>query len=142
MATGLSFLWNRYDKSKPFVLLAGLALFAYYGIGTFTSARGFHETGIGIARGGWQRSEVIQSLRSYSAYSMYTKPNSSLYMWSDRAGDSIPDFEQLNEKGTDARVLLTVFHHIPPGEKRLNELVSGLELPGEDQVVSIYALDP
>ena len=142
MAAGLSFLWNYYDRSRPFVLLAGLALCAYYALGTFTTVQGFHETGLGIARRGWHRSEVIQGLRSYSAYSIYTNSNSSLYLWSDRAGYSIPDFELLKEKGTDSRVLLVIFHHVPPGGKRLNTLVSNLELLGEDQVASIYALDP
>ena len=142
LAAGLSFLWDHYNRTRPFIVLIGLVLIAYYALGTFASIQQFHETGIGIARRGWNRSEVIQSLRSYSRYSMYTNSNSSLYLWSDRAGYGIPDFEQLKEKGTDTRVLLVIFHHVPPSGKRLNELVSGLKLLGDDQVASIYAFDP
>ncbi|MGE5378880.1 MAG: ArnT family glycosyltransferase [Bacteroidota bacterium] len=142
LAAGLSFLWNRYSRSKPFVVLIALALVAYYAAGTFVTVQGFHDTGIGIARRGWNRSEVIRSLRSYSTSPMYTNSNSSLYLWSDRAGYGIPEFEQLKEKGTDSRVLLVIFHHVPPSGKRLDELVGGLKLLGEDQVASIYAFDP
>lgn len=142
LTTGLSFLWDRYDRSRPFVVLIGLALVAYYALGTFSSVQVFHATGIGIARRGWHRSEVIQSLRSYSAYPVYSNSGSSLYLWSDRAGYSIPDFEALKEKGTDSRVVLVIFHHVPPTGKRLDELVSGLKLLAEDQVASVYAFDP
>jgi 4-amino-4-deoxy-L-arabinose transferase-like glycosyltransferase len=142
LTSGLSFLWNNYGKARPFVVLAGLGLIAYYGAATFVSVQGFHDTGLGIARRGWNRSDVIQSLRSYPDDPMYTNSNSSLYLWSDRAGYSIPDFEILKEKGTDTRVLLVIFHHVPPTGKRLDELVSSLELIKEDKVASIYALDP
>ncbi len=142
LTSGLSFLWNNYGKARPFVVLAGLSLIAYYGAATFVSVQGFHDTGIGIARRGWSRSDVIQSLRSYPDDPMYTNSNSSLYLWSDRAGYGIPDFELLKEKGTDTRVLLVIFHHVPPTGKRLDELVNGLELIKEDKVASIYALNP
>jgi hypothetical protein len=142
LAAGLSFLWNNYGKARPFVVLIGLGLVAYYTVGTFVSVQEFHDTGLGIARRGWSRSDVIQSLRSYSDLPMYTNSNSSLYLWSDRAGYGIPDFELLKEQGTDRRVLLVVFHHVPPTGKRLDALVSGLKLIEEDQVASIYALDP
>jgi 4-amino-4-deoxy-L-arabinose transferase-like glycosyltransferase len=142
LAAGLSFLWNNYGKARPFVVLIGLGLITYYSAGTFVSVQGFHETGLGIARRGWNRSDVIQSLRSYADTPMYTNSNSSLYLWSDRAGYGIPDFETLKEKGTNTRVLLVVFHHVPPTGKRLDALVSGLKLVEEDRVASIYALDP
>jgi 4-amino-4-deoxy-L-arabinose transferase-like glycosyltransferase len=142
LAAGLSFLWNNYGKARPFVVLAGLGLIVYYAVGTSVSVQGFHDTGLGIARRGWSRSEVIQSLRSYPGVPMYSNSNSSLYLWSDRAGYGIPDFELLKQKGTDARVLLVIFHHVPPTGKRLDELISGLKLIKEDQVASIYALDP
>jgi 4-amino-4-deoxy-L-arabinose transferase-like glycosyltransferase len=142
LVAGLSFLWNSYGKMRPFVVLAGLGLIVYYAAGTFVSVQGFHDTGLGIARRGWNRSDVIQSLRSYPDTPMYTNSNSSLYLWSDRAGYGIPDFEMLKEKGTDARVLLVVFHHVPPTGRRLDTLISGLKLVEEDQVASIYALDP
>jgi 4-amino-4-deoxy-L-arabinose transferase-like glycosyltransferase len=142
LAAGLSFLWNNYGKARPFVVLAGVGLLVYYAAGTFVSVQGFHATGLGIARRGWSRSEVIQSLRSYPETSMYTNSSSSLYLWSDRAGYGIPDFETLKGKGTDRRVLLVVFHHVPPTGKRLDALVSDLKLIEEDQVASIYALDP
>jgi hypothetical protein len=142
LAAGLSFLWNNYGKARPFIVLAGLGLIVYYAVGTFVSVQGFHNTGLGIARRGWNRSEVIQSLQSYADTPMYTNSNSSLYLWSDRAGYGIPDFELLKEKGTDTRALLVVFHHVPPAGKRLDALVSGLKLIEEDKVASIYALDP
>jgi 4-amino-4-deoxy-L-arabinose transferase-like glycosyltransferase len=142
LAAGLAFLWNNYGKARPFVVLIGLCLVAYYLAGTVVTVQGFHDTGLGIARRGWSRSDVIQSLRSYPGTPMYTNSNSSLYLWSDRAGYGIPEFELLKEKGTDARVLLVVFHHVPPTGKRLDALVSGLKLIEEDKVASIYALDP
>jgi hypothetical protein len=142
LAAGLSFLWNNYGKVRPIVVLIGLGLIAYYAAGTFVSVQGFHETGLGIARRGWNRSDVIQSLRSYPNVPMYTNSSSSLYLWSDRTGYSVPDFELLKEKGTEMRVLLVVFHHVPPSGKRLDALISGLKLIEEDRVASIYALDP
>ena len=142
LASGLSFLWNNYGKARPFVVVAGLALIVYYAAGTFVTVQGFHDTGIGIARRGWQRSSVIQSLRSYADDPIYTNSNSSLYLWSDRAGYSVPDFELLKEKGTNTRVLLVIFHHVPPTGNRLDALVSGLKLIEEDKVASIYYLDP
>jgi 4-amino-4-deoxy-L-arabinose transferase-like glycosyltransferase len=142
LIAGLSFLWNNYAKARPFVILAGLGLLVYYAAGTFVSVQGFHDTGLGIARRGWSRSEVIQSLRSYPDTPIYTNSNSSLYLWSDRAGYGVTDFETLKEKGTDTRVLLVVFHHVPPTGKRLDALVSGLKMIEEDKVASIYALDP
>jgi hypothetical protein len=117
-------------------------LIAYYAVGTFATVQGFHDTGIGIARRGWHRSSVIQRLPTYSDDPIYTNSNSSLYLWSDRAGYSIPDFELLKEKGTDTRILLVIFHHVPPTGKRLAALVSGLKLIEEDKVASIYVLDP
>jgi 4-amino-4-deoxy-L-arabinose transferase-like glycosyltransferase len=142
LGAGLSFLWNNYGKAKPFIFLIGLGLVIYYAVGTFVSVQGFHDTGLGIARRGWSRSDVVQSLRTYFDIPMYTNSNSSLYLWSDRAGYGIPEFELLKEKGTDRRVLLVVFHHVPPTGKRLDALVSGLKLIEEDKVASIYALDP
>ncbi|HEX5836723.1 MAG TPA: hypothetical protein VFY26_02750, partial [Anaerolineales bacterium] len=140
LAVFFSYIWNRFGRMRPLVVLMSVGLMMYYAAGTFITVRAFNESGIGIARRGWHRSELIQSLRSYSNYSMYTNSNSSLYLWSDRSGYDIPEFEQLKETGTDREVLLVIFHHVPPTGKRLNELTSGLELLGEDQVVSIYAL--
>ena len=142
LAAGLCYLWNNYRRTRPFVLLVGLGLIAYYAVGTFMSVQTFHDGGIGIARRGWQRSEVIQSLRSYASDPIYSNSNSSLYLWSDRAGYGIPDFELLKQKGTDTRAVLVIFHHVPPTGKRLAELISGLKLLKEDQVASVYALDP
>ena len=142
LAVGLSFLWNNYRRTRPLVILIGLGLVTYYAIGTSVSVQGFHVGGIGIARRGWQRSEVIQSLRSYGSDPIYTNSNSSLYLWSDRGGYGIPDFELLKQKGTNTRAVLVIFHHVPPTGKRLEELISGLKLLNEDQVASVYALDP
>ena len=142
MAAGFSFLWNAFDKTRPIIVLLGLALSAYYMAGTFVTVQAFHDGGIGIARRGWNRSEVIQSLRSYSSYTMYTNSNSTLYLWSDRTGYSVLEFEALKATGTDMPVLLVIFHHVPPTGKRLNELISGLELLGEDQIISVYKFAP
>lgn len=138
----LAYMWSRYGKARPVVVLIALGLIAYYSAGTFVNVRQFHETGIGIARRGWHRSEVIQSLRSYSSYPIYTNSNSSLYLWSDRAGYSIPEFELLKEKGTDDKALLVIFHHVPPKGSRLEKLTGGLEVLAEDQVASVYLLTP
>jgi hypothetical protein len=142
LAVFFSYLWNHFDRVQPVLVLLSFGLTMYYAAGTFATVRAFNESGIGIARRGWHRSEVLQSLSSYSSYSMYTNSNSSLYLWSDRSGYGIPEFEQIKETGTEEEVLLVIFHHVPPAGKRLNELTSGLELLGEDQVVSIYALSP
>lgn len=142
LAAGFSYLWNSFGKTQPIVLLLSLGLIAYYCFGTFAAVRTFNESGIGIARRGWNRSEVIQSLRSYPSYTMYTNSNSSLYLWSERTGYGIPEFEQLKEMGSKKEVLLVVFHHVPPSGRRLNELIDGLEVLAEDQVVSIYSLSP
>lgn len=142
LAVGFSFLWNNFGRTRPLVVLVALGLIVYYGIGTFITVRTFNESGIGIARRGWNRSEVVQSLRSYPSHTMYTNSNSSLYLWSERTGYSIPEFEMLKETGTDQEVMLVIFHHVPPSGRRLNELIDGLELLNEDQVVSVYALSP
>jgi 4-amino-4-deoxy-L-arabinose transferase-like glycosyltransferase len=142
LVAGFSFLWKHFGRIRPLVTLLSLGLIAYYGIGTFTAIRAFNESGIGIARRGWNRSEVVQSLRSYPSYTMYTNSNSSLYLWSDRTGYSIPEFEQIKETGSDQEVLLVIFHHVPPSGRRLNQLIEGLNVLAEDQVVSIYSLSP
>lgn len=142
LATGLSFLWNAFGKARAFVVLIGLALTVYYVAGTAAVVPRFHEMGIGIARRGWTRSEVLQSLRSYSSYSIYSNSNSTLYLWSERAGYSIPEFEALKESGTDKEVLLVIFHHVPPKGKRLDDLLSGLKVLGDDNIVSIYSFAP
>jgi len=143
LTTGLAFLWNNYGRTRPFVILVGIGLLFYYAADTFFTVQGFHASGLGIARRGWSRSDVIQSLRSYPDTPMYTNSISSLYLWSDRAGYGIPEFELLKEQGTNRRVLVIVFHHVPPTGKRLDALVSGLKLIEEDQVASIYTpLDP
>lgn len=139
LAAGLSFLWNTLGKFRLIVVLIGFALAAYYVAGTVVLARQFHETGIGIARRGWHRSDVLQSLRSYSSYSIYTNSNSTLYLWSERGGYSIPEFEALKESGTDKQVLLVIFHHVPPKGKRLDTLISGLEVLSEDNILSVYS---
>ena len=138
----LSFLWDSYEKTRIFVMLVSLGLVTYYIIGTSIGIQRFHEGGIGIARRGWNRSEVVQALRTYPLYSIYTNSNSSLYLWSDRAGYDIPDFESLKEKGTDKKVLLVIFHHVPPSGERLDKLVEGLQLLQEDQIASIYVFGP
>ena len=142
LAAGFSFLWEHFDRARSLVALFSLGLIAYYGIGTFATVRTFNESGIGIARRGWNRSEVVRSLRSYPSYTVYTNSNSSLYLWSDRTGYSIPEFEQLKETGSDREVLLVIFQHVPPSGRRLNELIDGLEVLAEDQVLSIYSLSP
>jgi hypothetical protein len=142
VAAGFSFLWNAFGKTRPMIVLLGLALSAYYMAGTFVTVQAFHDGGIGISRRGWNRSEVIQSLRTYSSDTMYTNSNSTLYLWSDRTGYSIPEFEALKATGTDMPVVLVIFHHVPPTGKRLNELISGLELLGEDQIISVYKFAP
>ena len=142
LAVALAFLWKNFGKTRLFVSLFALGLIVYYIAGTAVLVQRSHQGGIGIARRGWNRSEVIQSLRTYSSYSIYTNSNSSLYLWSDRAGYSIPEFEALKETGTDKKVLLVIFHQIPPTGKRLSALVDGLETIREDQIASIYALNP
>jgi len=138
----LSFLWNNSEKTRIFVTLIALGIIVYYLIGTVTSVQRFHQGGIGIARRGWNRSEAVQALRSYSSFSIYTNSNSSLYLWSDRAGYNIKDFELLKEKGTDKKVLLVIFRNLPPGGDRLERLIEGLGLIEEDQIVSIYSFGP
>jgi len=142
LVAGFSLLWNDFEKTRLFVVLFALGLVAYYVTGTFILVQNSHNGGIGIARRGWNRSEVVQSLRTYSSYSLYTNSNSSLYLWSDRAGYDIPEFEALKGTGTDKRVLLVIFYQAPPAGKRLNELINGLELLQEDQIASVYALNP
>lgn len=142
LAVGFSSLWNKFDKARAPIGLLSLGLIVYYSIGTFMYVQVSHAGGIGIARRGWNRSDVIQSLRTYPAASMYTNSNSSLYLWSDRAGYGIPEFETLKETGTDKRVILVIFHQVPPTGKRLDEITSGLQLLSEDQIASIYALNP
>lgn len=141
LAAGLSFLWNNYGKARPFVAVAGLGLLVYYAAGTFVSVQAFHDKELGIARRGWNRSDVIASLRSYPDVPMYTNSICSLYLYSDRVGYGIPEFELLKEQGTSRRVRLVVFHHVPPAGKRLEALVSGLKLIEGDKVAYIYALD-
>jgi 4-amino-4-deoxy-L-arabinose transferase-like glycosyltransferase len=142
LAAGPSFLWNAFNKLRLTVVVIGFALTAYYVAGTVVLVQRFHEMGIGIARRGWTRSEVIQSLRSYSSYSIYTNSNSSLYLWSERAGYSIPEFEALKENGTDEEVLLVIFHHVPPQGKRLDALIEGLQTLGDDNILSVYSFAP
>jgi hypothetical protein len=137
----LAFLWSNLRKARVAVALIAFALIAHYLAGTVTSVQRFHQGGIGIARRGWNRSEAVQALRSYSSFSIYTNSNSSLYLWSDRAGYSIPDFEQLRANGTEKEVLLVIFRSLPPGGERLKRLIDGLDLMIEDQIVSIYAFD-
>jgi hypothetical protein len=84
----------------------------------------------------------VQALRSYSSLSIYTNSISSLYLWSDRAGYNIRDFELLREKGTDKKVLLVIFRNLPPSGERLKRLLDGLDLLQEDQILSIYAFGP
>lgn len=138
----LSYLWNHVERTRIAVVLVALGLFAYYLSGTVVSVPRFHQGGIGIARRGWNRSEPVQALRSYSSFPIYTNSISSLYLWSDRAGYNIRDFELLKEKGTDRQVLLVIFRNLPPGGERLKRLIDGLHLIQEDQIVSIYAFGP
>jgi 4-amino-4-deoxy-L-arabinose transferase-like glycosyltransferase len=135
----LSFLWNNVEKTRIAVALIALGMIAYYSAGTVTTVQRFHQGGIGISRRGWNRSEAVQTLRSYSSFSIYTNSNSSLYLWSDRAGYNIKDFELLKEKGTDKKVLLVIFRNLPPNGERRKRLIDGLDLIQEDQIVSIYA---
>jgi hypothetical protein len=135
----LSFLLSKFGKTRIVVALVAFGLVAYYLTETVMGVQRFHQGGIGIARRGWHRSEAVQALRSYASFSVYTNSNSSLYLWSDRAGYTIKDFELLKQKGTDRKVVLVVFRNQPPGGARLQELLAGLELLEEDQIVSIYA---
>jgi 4-amino-4-deoxy-L-arabinose transferase-like glycosyltransferase len=138
----LSFLWNNLPKARIVVSLISLGMICYYMAGTVTTVQRFHEGGIGIARRGWTRSEPVQALRSFSSFSIYTNSNSSLYLWSDRAGYNIKDFEVLKEKGTDKKVLLVIFRNLPPTGERLKRLINGLDILKQDQIVSIYAFGP
>jgi hypothetical protein len=138
----LSYLWNNVERTRIVIALVALGLFAYYLSGTFTLVPRFHQGGIGIARRGWHRSEPVQALRSYSSFPIYTNSISSLYLWSDRAGYNIRDFELLKEKGTDKKVLLVIFRNLPPSGERLQRLIGGLDLLQEDQILSIYAFGP
>ncbi len=142
LSTVFSFLWKRFEKTKALIVLASLGLIVYYSIGTFMFVQVSHTGGIGIARRGWSRSEVIQSLHTYSSDTIYTNSISSLYLWSDRAGYGIPEFEALKEIGTKKQVVLVIFHQVPPTGKRLTEITSGLQLLSEDQIASIYAFNP
>jgi hypothetical protein len=141
-AVFLSFLWNHVEKTRIAVTLVALGMVAYYLVGTVTTVRQFHQGGIGISRRGWNRSEAVQALRTYPSFSMYTNSNSSLYLWSDRAGYNIKDFELLKDNGTDKKVLLVIFRNLPPDGERLKRLIDGLNLIQEDRIVSIYAFGP
>jgi hypothetical protein len=141
-AVSLSFLWNHLEKTRIAVALVALGMVAYYLVGTVTTVQQFHQGGIGISRRGWNRSEAVQALRTYSSFSIYTNSNSSLYLWSDRAGYNIIDFELLKENGTDKKVLLVIFRNLPPEGERLKRLIDGLNLIQEDRIVSIYAFGP
>ncbi len=138
----LSFLWNNIEKTRIVVGIISLGLITYYITGTIIGVQVFHRGGIGIARGGWNRSDVVASLRSYSSFSMYTNSNSSLYLWSDRSGYDLQDFRLLRKDGTDKKVLLVIFHHLPPSGEGLTRLVEGLDLLQEDRFVSIYIFGP
>jgi hypothetical protein len=138
----LSYLWNNVERTRIVITLVALGLIAYYLSGTVVSVPRFHQGGIGIARRGWNRSEPVQALRSYSSLPIYTNSISSLYLWSDRPGYNIRDFELLKEKGTDKKVLLVIFRNLPPSGERLQRLIGGLDLLQEDQIVSIYAFGP
>jgi hypothetical protein len=138
----LSYLWNNVARARIAVALVALGLFAYYLSGTVVSVPRFHQGGIGIARRGWNRSEPVRALRTYSSFSIYTNSISSLYLWSDRAGYNIRDFELLKEKGTDRKVLLVIFRNLPPSGERLKRILDGLDLLQEDQILSIYAFGP
>jgi len=142
LSAGFSFFGNTFAKARVFVVILSLGLIVYYSIGTFMFIQVSHTGGIGIARRGWNRSEVIQSLRTFSDYSIYTNSISSLYLWSDRAGYGIPEFETLKEAGTEKQVVLVIFHQVPPTGKRLAEITTGLQVLSEDQIASIYALNP
>jgi hypothetical protein len=141
-AVFLSFLWNQVERTRLVVALVALGLVAYYLSGMIAIVPRFHQGGIGIARRGWNRSEPVQALRSYSSFSIYTNSISSLYLWSDRAGYNIRDFELLKEKGTDKKVLLVIFRNLPPDGERLKKILDRLDLLQEDQIVSIYAFGP
>jgi hypothetical protein len=138
----LSILWNINNGTKVLVGVVLLGLLIYYLVGSFILVQRFHDGGIGIARRGWNRSDVVQELRSFSAYSLYSNSNSSLYLWSDRASYGIAEFEKLKDGGSDQEVILVVFHHVPPKGDRLKKLVDGLTLLSGDQIVSIYSLSP
>ena len=138
----LSYLWQNVERTKIAVSLIALGLFVYYLSGTIVSVPRLHQGGIGIARRGWHRSEPVQALRSYSSFSIYTNSISSLYLWSDRAGYNIRDFELLKEKGTDKKVLLVIFRNLPPSGERLKRILDRLDLLQEDQILSIYAFGP
>lgn len=140
--TLLSFLWNNLPQARIVVFLISLGIICYYMVGTVTTVQRFHEGGIGIARRGWTRSGPVQALRSFPSFSIYTNSNSSLYLWSDRAGYNIKDFELLKEKGTDKKVLLVIFRNLPPSGERLKRLINGLDIIKEDQIVSIYTFGP
>jgi 4-amino-4-deoxy-L-arabinose transferase-like glycosyltransferase len=141
-AVFLCFLWNQVEKTRIVLAVIALGVIAYYLTGTLTTVQRFHQGGIGISRRGWNRSEAVQALRDYASFSMYTNSISSLYLWSDRAGYNIKDFELLKEKGTDKKVLLVIFRNLPPSGERLKRLIDGLDLIQEDQILSIYAFGP
>jgi len=138
----LSFLWDNFARTRIVIALISLGLLAYYLTGTIIGIQILHQGGIGIARGGWNRSDVVQALRTYSSFSIYTNSNSSLYLWSDRSGYDLKDFRSLKENGTDKKVLLVIFHHLPPSGESLNRLIEGLHLIEEDRFVSIYGFGP
>jgi hypothetical protein len=138
----LSYVWNKAERAKIVIALIAVGLIAYYLSGTVVSVPRFHQGGIGIARRGWNRSESVRALRTYSSFSIYTNSISSLYLWSDRAGYNIRDFELLKEHGTDKKVLLVIFRNLPPSGERLKRILEGLDLLQEDQILSIYAFGP
>jgi 4-amino-4-deoxy-L-arabinose transferase-like glycosyltransferase len=138
----LQFLWETFKKARFVVVAICVWLIAYYGVSTMITIQPFHNNGIGIARKGWYHSEVIQSLQSYSQYSIYTNSNSSLYLWTGRSGYELSEFRALKEQGTNREVLLVIFHQVPPTGQTLDKLVSGLKLVNEDRLISIYSFGP
>jgi hypothetical protein len=138
----LSFVWNHFERARIVVALISLGMVGYYLAGSIIGVPVLHQGGIGIARGGWNRSDVVQSLRTYASLSIYTNSNSSLYLWSERSGYDLQDFRSLKKSGTDKKVLLVIFHHLPPSGESLNRLVEGLDLLQKDRFVSIYAYGP
>ena len=135
-------LWKTDKKAIRMVILVLSAyLVLYHGTITAVNLPKQHRQGLGIARKSWHNSEIIQSLRSYHDLPVYSNSPSSLYLWSDRTGYTLQDFEQRVNGATGGKVVLVIFNHIPRNA-RTERLTEGLQPLKSDRIASIYFYEP
>ncbi|GAB4476144.1 MAG: hypothetical protein Kow0088_13730 [Anaerolineales bacterium] len=139
---GLNYLWKTQGWFvKVVVVTAALLLLFYYVNEGTTRLERLHRQGLGIANRRWHESQVIKLLPTLGGGEIYSNSQSSMYLWTGRAGRYFTELVEISAFDDEQPIYLVVFHYLK-ANARLQKLMDRSVRLEEDGIATIYLYQP